>query len=304
MLSLWIRRIWCFQEAALAKKIFWIGLERVPLHISDMTLHVILDLPGLSIQLRRRMGPRFRTIMHLLTPLLQHRLGDTDPTRVMEAADGRYSTLPEDRIYGLMGASCVAVKPGATMSVEILWRKWWEEAMRSGYNRWLMLSWYSDYPNLSRGMENAESGCVVPPLRLKGFASRLSGVQSCRPYGAVNFEQDSIKIAGYCVGRCSSFIHLGSAGKVADVDSSFMTMACLGWGDLDLTMRIIGAMAYNSPSSSRIQSVSEILCSEYHSRSVTFEHHHYKRRLYHGRGREECDLMRDFCMRFYYILVG
>ena len=262
MQSTWPTRLWCFQEAALAKKILWIGLDRVPLHISDMTLVAILDLPFINTQLQERLGPHLKSSRFLLKPLLDHRLGWTDPTCVMEAAYLRESTIQEDEIYGLMGASGVTIEPDPTKTLEMLWKRWWEETISLGHIRWLMLSWESGYPNLD-DMGYTRTGCVVPPSRKRSTASSLSGLHNCGPYGAVNVGEDCVKVPGYCVGTCSSFVHLGSATKASDVHSCWMTVAGLGRGDLDLTMRIVAAMWFNPPFEMDLWSISNILCSEY-----------------------------------------
>ena len=268
MQSSWPRRLWCFQEAALAKEIIWIGLDRVPLHMKDIIFLVILVVPLIKPELRRRLGPDWRSSTALMQPLLCHRLGWTDQTSVMQAAYLRDCTFQEDEIYGLMGASGVTIEPDSTKSMEMLWKKWWEEAVGLGHIRWLMLTWDTGYPDLNRNMEDSIFGCVVPPPGKRIQASTDSQLHGCRPYGAVSVSEDCVKAEGYCVGTCSSFVYLGSATNVSDTQSCFKTVAGLGRGDLELTMRIVAAMWYANTPESQTRLISQQLCSMYHSSSA------------------------------------
>ncbi|MDI1490024.1 MAG: hypothetical protein OHK93_001223 [Ramalina farinacea] len=293
MQSAWPTRLWCFQEAALAERILWIGLDRVPLHISDETAVAILDVPSLNPQLELRLGPQFHSSTLLVKPLLDHRLGWSDPTCVMEAAHLRHCTVQEDEIYGLMGASGVTIEPEPTKSREMLWHKWWKESIRLDHIRWLMLSWNSDYPYLNRNTEDAIFGCVSPPFRKRTQASKSSVLHAPRPYGAVEVGEDCVKVEGYCVGKCASFVYLGSATKVSDIQSCFMTVICLGRGDLDLTMRIVAAMWHTNAFESDIRSMSKIICSRYHSSPASIKNAMSERPFHDGHSRGEQDIILD-----------
>lgn len=293
MQSSWPTRIWCFQEAALAKKVLWIGLNRVSLHVSDKTLVAIILIAVTNRKLSLEFGADLKSALHLMIPLINHRLGRTDPTCVMEAAYQRNSTFPEDQIYGLMGASGVIIGPDPNKSLEMLWREWLKKAIGLGHIRWLMLSWNSGYPNFNRDIEYARSGCVVPPFRERTTARMRSEVHNCRPYGSIGVSEDCIKVPGYCVGTCSSFVLLGSAANVSDLQECVMTLACLGRGDLELTMRIVAAMWYTNGPESLIQPISELICSEYRSGVKNMEDGMNARPFYESIGWQGRDMINN-----------
>ncbi|KAH8726447.1 hypothetical protein GQ44DRAFT_771213 [Phaeosphaeriaceae sp. PMI808] len=135
-----------------------------------------------------------------------------DRTRVMGMAYQREATVPVDKIYGIMGASGVEIKPIQGESQDQAWYWWCEAAILQGHVWWALLP-----PVTSPDKENMTStnfgNCLIPKFIHQNGASEHSNIIPITPFGEVVVDNGTITLSGRFAGYCYLLRKLGQCYK-------------------------------------------------------------------------------------------
>lgn len=114
------------QEYVLAQQVIWIGKDLHPIAIDDRFFQAT---PGLCDQLQiteclsREPGTEFEILWSYFSGMANSRLGDIEPTRIMELLGNRKATVPVDEVYGIIAPSGIEIVPIPKETKEQAWQR-------------------------------------------------------------------------------------------------------------------------------------------------------------------------------------
>jgi hypothetical protein len=183
-----------------------------------------------------------------------------EPTRVMEIAANRSSSIPADEIYGAMAASGVEITPLPDEMRERAWSRWCEAAVSRGHIRWLMLPPTSTLlPDVTQG------NCLFPPARTRAGASNFSLLETVIPYAQPSISDGTATIAARFAGRCRLIRKLGQLHRVGEETYPIISLILFSRGDWSLAAHIVEAFCSGQFHKNEIHTIAKVISNSYES---------------------------------------
>lgn len=206
-ISAWGTRVWTLQEYLLAQNVVWIGTDFEPLSYDyKLFLNAVSGIYPAS-----KFDPEL-TDIGIWTLLTDFRFMFTycagrskHDTRMMDLARHRDTTIPADKIYGIMAASGVKIAPIHAESLEDAWKRWWTAALHQGHIRWALLPprRFGDEPQYT------QNHCLMPQESGRCGVSLNSGLSNIVPLSAVDINDGTVTMSGYFVGHLNLLREMG-----------------------------------------------------------------------------------------------
>lgn len=278
--SEWATRVWTLQEYVLAKEVIWAGTDLESFVLQDYLLRYV---PYLMLAAKKLTfeGDAFlrRGVLRVIktTEMRVERREGTfhgpakDVTRIMHLGARSNTTRAEDAIYGIMAASGLVIEPKSGEGLEGAWTRWWEEAVRSGYVRWLVLApvRYTDGPRVELGPTDLDDfNCTMPPTKHRALASESASTPDVKAYGNVSVDAGTVSLLGRRVGTIKNLAYLGHGVRRADMSKNYDRSVCLlARGSPNIARRVVTALINAAgdihPSKQEMDDMAKILVENY-----------------------------------------
>ncbi|KAK3054740.1 hypothetical protein LTR09_004469 [Extremus antarcticus] len=254
----WARRVWTLQEYILAKSVYWIGLDLVPLKIEDFMLSALPDICN-TLSIDECLGPEMLVLYAFFQGMANVRLRKIDRSRVMELLGNRTATMPVDEVYGIMAASEVIIDAVAGEDQYEAWRRWCEAAVLQGNLRWILSP-----SNDERVGVGEVRNCNMPNFAQRHKLSASSSLEHVEPLGP-------IAIVDGCVTACARRIGtakvLRRLGKVHEARSGRLhrdiTIIVFAQGNWRLALQLVSAFGGGRYSLQQARAIAHVLVRSY-----------------------------------------
>ena len=175
-----------------------------------------------------------------IVPLTRIRNGQSPKTSAIYLALNRRCAFLEDEIYGLMAASGVTVPPIYGVDMEVVWRTWWERAIRDSHVSWIMMA--TSNPNWNHVLQRSNN-CIRPHFHFRFAAIASAGLATLgiRPYAPLDLHQGTVSLLGRVAGVCKIEMYLGQFEDLASI-SERKTIEQLP--DIETVMMLCRALAF------------------------------------------------------------
>ena len=264
----WCTRVWTLQEFIFAQTIVWIGDDLIPLACDETFFAAI---PSLCNQLfLKEMGAtltdsEFVRLQRLFIGMADMRMAGHEPTRVMEIAADRSSSIPVDEIYGAMAASGVAITPLPDETIDEAWSRWCEAAVSRGHIRWLMLP-----PTPSLFPDVTQGNCLFPRACTRAGASYSSLLDTVVPYAAPSISDGTVKIAAKFAGRCRLIRKLDPIHRNGGLIFPRLSLILFSRADWSLAAHIAESFSSGQFPTNEIHAIAKVFTNSYDSALRSF----------------------------------
>lgn len=226
--SEWCRRVWTMQEFVLARKIVWVGSESRPVVLSEFLYNEALTKLYLFDFIRfKDSGYPREAAQRMVSVGSCRKVGEASSKddllylfTIMMDAD---TTLPVDRVYGIMGAIGVEIVPIAGENLAGAWRRWWEKAVGMGRLSLLMTE--------STWLWEEEENCVMPELEKRQGGPIMATYGTSPPYGQVKVSGGTVCAFARSVGTCrivENLFDFSHAIPGSDKMDGYVVLLCRG----------------------------------------------------------------------------
>jgi hypothetical protein len=237
----WAKRIWTLQEYVLAQKVIWIGLDKKPVKLDESWIIGITAV--FTMKFLGKHEEDYKEVVNLIPGMAAMRQKKIDSTRIMEFANFRNCSIPEDSVYGLMAAAGVVIEARYGEGRNEAWRRWWEMAINKGHIRWALMPAQTQRTTLS--IESEERGlrnCMMPNFEVQSGVSLGSSIDKVTAFGPASCERGVVSMRGRTLGSVKSFRLLGEARYVTeDIMQNELTLITLARGKLEYAMSVVAA---------------------------------------------------------------
>ncbi|KAI5798588.1 heterokaryon incompatibility protein-domain-containing protein [Pyronema domesticum] len=237
----WAKRIWTLQEYVLAQEVIWIGSDKKPVKLDESW---IIGITGVfTTMFLGKHEEVYEEVRKLIPGMAAMRQKKIDSTRIMEFANFRNCSVPEDSVYGLMAAAGVVIEPRYGEGSNEAWRRWWEMAINKGHIRWALMPAQTQRTTLSvepeeRGLRN----CIMPNFEVQSGVSTASSIDKVTAFRPASCERGVVSMRGRTLGSVKSFRLLGEARYVTeDFMQDELTLITLARGKLEYAMSVVAA---------------------------------------------------------------
>ena len=262
----WASRIWTAQEYILAKSEIWIGMDYRSIRISlvDMTTiftarwsrRDILRMFESYIGVPQDFPIIAEEAVENLDRMNRTKEGRVHTVETMLLAGSRKCTVPEDEIYGLMGASGIVFTPSRTETLQSAWTRWWEESLKSGN------LFYALLPVLEtiKGNDALDSwNCIMPPLDRRCELGMKTLTHNAESWGETDVQHGTLSVLGKTAGVCTIDKYLCDNEIPSDLDG----LSKLCGHDEEMALKICLAVDMGQRSRNEITTAVQAICASF-----------------------------------------
>lgn len=259
----WASRIWTAQEYILAKSLIWVGSNNQPLRIINSEISTSLETWGTrELCLREdyrclHFSAKEKTLLGNWRQIANIKNGIHPPTDSMLLAGARSSAIPEDAIYGLMGASGIEITPNARESLETAWIRWWEASLKSGTLDYAMLAVLE--PGQS-DLRTESWNCIMPPCERRcEYGTKSPFFRRATSGAEYLVTQGTLSLVGQNAGTC----YIEKLLFYSEVPKDIKKLSQLCGQDEDIARRVCLAASLNELSRSEVEDMARAICALY-----------------------------------------
>lgn len=269
----WASRIWTAQEYILSRSSIWIGNDSKPLrlHYRDIrdvlgsrktrTYHQLMHRYGKLVDVPLEYSESEEAVLGSWHQMTKIKESTHDRIGLISLVGTRSSTIPEDAIYGLMGASGVEITPEAGESLETAWIRWWEASLKTGNLHYALM------PVLESNQAELRTeswNCIMPPCERRcEYGTKLMKFNTTKSWAECVVTDGTLSVVGRNAGTCLVEKFFFSPKFPKGIES--MSRFC--GGDEDMMRRLCLAASLNQLSRAEVDDTVKATCASYRLRN-------------------------------------